>query len=261
MSDFTLEPAAMAFMLTLVNARGIPGVNTDHLFPPNPETRDALLEEGGQSLAANGYIRIANRQFHDMNPLLPAAIAVLAAPEQILHTTIYRADGTAQAGHYIAQQRVVEFSILDNGNYHVVLVDGVNTAVSTLAHNLGVVQEQSDNVLSLVISPELLQQHADVRAAVAAALAASDLPAADGTRVMAAISNLERVAEIDLAQVVDGAIINQHSFLLFRVEGTVGMLHVGRSGPSTLAIPASAEFEIALRNGVHSLQTMRQAVL
>lgn len=260
MADFTLEPAEMAFMMTLVNAKSIPGVNTDHLFPADPEARNAFLEQGGLALAAHGYFKLANRQFYDMNPLLPEAIAVLTSPEQVMHTTAYLDGGTAQVGHYIAQQRVVEFSIDADGNYRVVPLDSVATAISTIAHNLGAVQTATPNVLSLVIAPELLAEHADVRAAVAAALAASDLPPANGTRVMEAINRLDRVAEIDLAHVIDGAIINQQSLLLFRVEGTVGMLHVHRLGATTLTIPAYAELETALRNGIHSLQTMRQAV-
>jgi hypothetical protein len=260
MSDFTLNPAEMAFLLTLVNAKGIPGVNTEHLFPADSAARDALLEQGGLALAEHGHFKLANRQFYDMNPLLPEAIAVLGAPEQIVHTTAYLPDGSAQVGHYIVQQRVVEFSVTAEGNYRVVLLDGVETAARTIAFNLGAVPTPSPNVLSLSISPELLAEHGDVRAAVAAALAESNLPPADGTRVMAAISALDRVAEIDIAQVMDGAIINQDSIMIFRVEGTVGMLHAKRGGPTTLTIPAEADLERTLREGVRTLQALRQAV-
>lgn len=260
MSDFTLEPAELAFLLTLVNANRIPGVDLSALFPADEAARYAFLEKGGFALASHGHMRIENRQFHDLNPLLPLAVATLAAPEQIIHTTAYAAAGELQAAHYLAGVNVVEFYITPEGNYRVVVLDSVETAIRTIAHNLGVVHSGNMHVLSLTIAPELLADNADIRAAVAAALAESDIPPADGTRIMGAISSLDRVAEIDLAHIVDGTIQRQDAILLFQVEGTVGMLHTRKLGATTLTIPASAGFEKTVLEGVHTLQAMRQAV-
>lgn len=260
MSDFTLEPAELAFLLTLVNANSIPGVDLSALFPTDEAARYAFLEKGGFALANHGHMRIENRQFHDLNPLLPLAVATLAAPEQIIHTTAYAAGSELQAAHYLAGANVVEFYITPEGNYRVVVLDSVETAIRTIAHNLGVVHSGNAHVLSLTIAPELLADNADIRAAVASALAESDIPPADGTRIMGAISTLDRVAEIDLAQVVDGTIQRQDAILLFRVEGTVGMLHTRKLGATTLTIPASAGFEQNVLEGIHALQAMRQAV-
>ncbi len=260
MSDFTLEPAELAFLLTLVNATGIPGVDLSALFPADEGERYAFLEKGGYALANHGHMRIENRQFHDLNPLLPLAAATLAAPEQIIHTTAFAAAGDLQAAHYLAGPHVVEFYINPEGNYRVVVLDSVETAIRTIAHNLGVVHSGNAHVLSLTIPPELLADNADIRAAVAAALAESDIPPADGTRIMTAISTLDRVAEIDLAHVIEGEVQRQESVLLFRVDGTVGMLHARRLGATTVTIPASAGFERTLLEGIHALRAMRLAV-
>jgi hypothetical protein len=259
MSDFTLTPAGLAFMLTLMNAKGIPGVDVSHLFPTDPTERQALLEQGAHDIAAQGYFRIENRQFHDMNPLLPLAVAGVVAPEQIIHTRAYTGADEYQAGHYLSSQVVVEFYVSAGEQYRLVVLDSVETAIRTIAHNVGVVPSAQETALTLTIPQEA--QQGDIRAAVSAALAQSDIAPADGTAIIRAISDLERVAEVDLAQVLDGEILRQQSVLLFRIQDTIGMLNAVRDGATILTVPASATFERTLLEGVHALQAMRQAVV
>lgn len=258
MSDFTLTPAGLSYMLTLMGAKSIPGVDVSNLFPTDQTAREALLEKGAHDIAAQGYFRIENRQFHDMHPLLPLAVAGLVAPEQIIHTSAYAGGGEYQAGHYLSSRVTVEFYIDADGNYRIVVLDNVETAVRTIANNLGLTQAATETALTLTIPQEA--QQGDMRAAVSAALAQSDIAPADGTSIIEAISHLDRVAEIDLAQIVNGEIFPQQSVLVFRVEETTGMLHAVRDGVTTLTVPASVAFERTLLEGVHALQAMRQTV-
>ena len=139
--EVTLEPAELAYCLHSLGATSLMGADPAVLFPAEGAHRDALLEQGFQSLKAHGWLVADEKGGYNTDPTLALMMAVVAAPQVVLITSRYLAASTGQnrnqrpremqiATHYMADQLTIEQIYGADNHYHFVSLPERSMAVA-----------------------------------------------------------------------------------------------------------------------------------
>lgn len=125
MSGAELGSAEFAYMLALVEAEGVVGVENGKLFPKKEAQREKTFGQGRAELEANGWLKPAvdHEDEYELDSMLFQLVAVIAAPQFVFSTS--KASSSAdqeQVLHYVADEVIVELSAPSAGRYHLGLV-------------------------------------------------------------------------------------------------------------------------------------------
>lgn len=255
MTNITLEPAELAFLLALLDAQSIPGADAEPLVPADKAARQVVLDQGQAALQQHGLIRVADGHFDGLGTPLLLAVAVLAAPAQVIRTTRYRDTGEQRIGHYVADDLIVEFFRTASG-YRLVALDSLGTAVARLASWLPLNGSGPAAPAALSLPADAMEHLLESAQAGEAEQVAGLLEAtANGNRdrLQAALADLRPVADVELATVANGEISPQQLITLFAAAGGAGMVHFTGTGQADLVVPAGPAFGSTLHAAATSL--------
>lgn len=122
MSGAQLKPTEFAYLLAILNAPAVVGVDDPALFPTKSSARDATYSQGRKELEANGWLK-AVPEFPDeyeLNPNLLEMVSVVATPEFVVVTSrSTRESELRQVLHFLAGDSIVDLSAPTEGTYHV----------------------------------------------------------------------------------------------------------------------------------------------
>ncbi len=134
MGNLTLELSELSYLLQMVNARSVIGVDNARLFPLDEGKNQELLQEGVERLKAHHWIKVdpqSNKT--NFNEMLCYLIAVMADPEIAIMTVRQEEDGSYQLfTHYLAGQMIVEQIPLAGEKYQLAFVTDLPTAVDRI---------------------------------------------------------------------------------------------------------------------------------
>ena len=88
MSGAELDKTELAYLLAVVEASGIVGLDDPELFPATSSDRDAIYGKGRKKLESNEWLKPAadHTDEYELNGILIEMVAIIAAPEQVVAT-------------------------------------------------------------------------------------------------------------------------------------------------------------------------------
>lgn len=132
-----LEPSEFAYLLHTFEASKVVGVRNNQLFPNEPATRQALLNQGFTRLQANGWFVPTDGKIHSNNRLMLMA-AVVASPDYTVMATYYATEGSYQTvTYYVAHKIVIEQFMDSEGDYLLTQLETAEKLIERLATLFG----------------------------------------------------------------------------------------------------------------------------
>jgi hypothetical protein len=139
MGGFALESAEFAYVLAMVHALSVVGIEDPALFPTDQESRDATYSAGIRSMIEHGWLKPAAEpsQFH-FNDTLFLMAAVVASPDIVVFTTrTTESSGWQLTAHYLTGSDRVELIATVDGKYHLGIVPDRATLFELIRSALG----------------------------------------------------------------------------------------------------------------------------
>jgi len=139
MSSAQLKPPEFAYLLAMLNATAVIGLEDPALFPTKSSTRDATYGQGRQELEANGWLKpVPNHpDEYELNPILLEMVSVVATPEFVVVTSHSTGESELrQVLHYLAGDIIVDVSASAEGLYQVGAVPDRDTFHTRIAEML-----------------------------------------------------------------------------------------------------------------------------
>lgn len=139
MSGVVLEKAEFAYLLAVLHADAIVGVDDPTLFPVEKEARDATLAEGFRLLQEHGWLTpIGDTGQRNLDDLLLLMAAVIADPVYVSFTVRNAGKGNQQLLlHYVAEPEIVELSTTPEQKYRLGTVPDRKAMVQRIGEMLG----------------------------------------------------------------------------------------------------------------------------
>jgi hypothetical protein len=122
MSSAQLKQPEFAFLLAILNATAVVGLEDPALFPTKSSSRDATYGQGRKELEANGWLKpVPNHpDEYELNPILLEMVSVVATPEFVVVTSHSTGEPELrQVLHYLAGDSIVDVSATAEGVYQV----------------------------------------------------------------------------------------------------------------------------------------------
>lgn len=150
----TVSTAEFAYLLNLVSAEQIIGVDNDNLFPKDEAHHARLLADGFDQLVEKGWLSREDRpNRYNLNNELMLLVAVIANPELTMMSQRYFAGGEQIVTYYLAEGRIVEQVRTDVDAYCITNIPSFSTATNRLIkRNKWEAAEQTDINSSLPIT-------------------------------------------------------------------------------------------------------------
>lgn len=139
MSSAQLKPSEFAYLLALLNASTLVGLEDPLLFPTKSSDRDATYSEGQKELEANGWMKpvVDYPDEYELNPILLEMVSVVANPEFVVVTSNSTGDSDLrQVLHYLADDSIVEVSASTDGTYQVGTIPDQEILLTRIAEML-----------------------------------------------------------------------------------------------------------------------------
>lgn len=146
MQGIELSPQELAYLLAVVHATAVVGVDDPELFPTTAKQRDSVYGAGRKQLEKDEWIVPLedHDDEYDLNAGLVQLVAVIAGPEHVIATVRSDSDDSRQAAlHYLFGSRIVELWNTPEKRYLLGLVDDRQALLRRIAELLQV-PEQSD---------------------------------------------------------------------------------------------------------------------
>lgn len=143
MEGAELSMPELAYLLNLVHARGLPGVDDPKLFPDTPTAQKNTYTKGRDQLEAHAWITPVpdHKAEYEVNGLLFEMVAALAEPRTVILTVKEGSKGRRQAVlHYLAGQLIVELFSPSRSSYRLGLVAGREGMHQRIAQMLGLTE-------------------------------------------------------------------------------------------------------------------------
>lgn len=226
MIQIQLAQSELAYLLHLLNASAVIGVDNLRLFPSDTSERKALLDAGFVALQENGWVRAVDNQY-STNPTVVLLVAAIAVPEIAIVVRHSVEDGGEQAvSYYLAQDMVVEQYLSAEKKYRITQLDNQEAIVERLQIALGIPDTEPDSTLSFVVEPNALSNAiAQARSgevdALAALLSASHSADDDPISVARQIGNLQPTANIELAALAGERVVSLAHIVLLRYRENI----------------------------------------
>ena len=138
-----LTPAEMAFLLSLVGAQTLEGLEHETLFPESAAAWESLFLQGRSELERDHWlIQVPGTAQYDLNEQLVTVIATMAAPNSVVVTTVDMPGLPRQSvTHYVST--VVVEACFDGKQYQLVGVRSTEVMLARLANTIGLPQERA----------------------------------------------------------------------------------------------------------------------
>jgi hypothetical protein len=137
LSSAQLKPSEFAYLLALLNAPNVVGLEDPALFPTKSSTRDATYSQGREELEINSWLKPVpdHPDEYELNPFLLEMVSVVATPEFVVDTS-HSTGESEQVLHYVADDSIVEISASAEGTYQVGSVTDRETLYARIAEML-----------------------------------------------------------------------------------------------------------------------------
>jgi hypothetical protein len=145
MNGIELQQAEFAYMLAVIGARAVVGVDDPNLFPLEATEQEEIYSLGREGLEQHGCLIPVEHSPHEyaMNPLLYEATALIAAPDIVVATLRDTRGGERQlVQHYIAGDGIVELSVSTEWNYRLGFLSGIKILYEHIAQMLHVTDSE-----------------------------------------------------------------------------------------------------------------------
>jgi hypothetical protein len=155
MKGIELDQTEFAYMLGVIQADAIVGVDDPKLFPTDDASKEEIYSVGRERLEEHGWLVQVEHSPHEyeLNPLLFKVMAFIAAPDIVVATLRDSKDTDRQLLlHYIAEEDVIEFSASQEWKYRFGFLSG-NQGLSERVAGLLEVTD-SEQPMSFTISEE-----------------------------------------------------------------------------------------------------------
>jgi hypothetical protein len=122
MSGAELNKREFAFLLAVVNASRVAGLDDPGLFPQKAAEQEDTYGKGREQLVANGWLKLADGHTdeYELNGILVEMISVITSPEYlVVSMNGGGADQRQMVYHYLSEGNIVELSAPNSGNYQV----------------------------------------------------------------------------------------------------------------------------------------------
>jgi len=146
MSAAVLESEEFSYLLSVVHAVSVAGIDDWALFPSDQESREATYTKGLQLMKEHGWIKPAEKpsQFH-FNDMLYLMEAVVANPEFVVFTVrSTESFGRQVIMHYMAGPDIVELVAAADGKFHLGIVPDRATLFERIKSSLGLQLDQQN---------------------------------------------------------------------------------------------------------------------
>lgn len=143
MEGVELSMPELAYLLSLVSARRLPGVDDPRLFPEAPAAQKNTYAKGREQLEAHGWITPVpdHTGEYEINSLLFEMAAALANPQVVVLTLKEDTKGRRQVVlHYLSGEQIVELFSTSKSSYRMGLVAGHEGLHQRIAQMLGLTQ-------------------------------------------------------------------------------------------------------------------------
>jgi hypothetical protein len=138
-----LDSPEFGYMLALVDAQAIVGVDAPELFPTDDLSRDSVYSVGKRNLGEHGWLMPAKESpnEYDLNPILFEATAIIAAPEIVIATMRdAKGDEGQLVQHYVNGDEIVELSATVERKYRIGILSDKNVLFERMAELLNLAQ-------------------------------------------------------------------------------------------------------------------------
>lgn len=152
MSGVQLKSSEFAYLLSLLNASTLVGLEDPLLFPTKSSVQDATYSDGRQELETNGWLKPAQNypNEYDLNPILLEMVSIIAAPEFVVDTSQSVGESEfRQVLHYLANDSIIEVSAPAEETYLVGAVPDHETFHARIAKMLGITPTKQANQFTL----------------------------------------------------------------------------------------------------------------
>jgi len=122
MNGAELDKSELAYLLAVVEASGVVGLEDPELFPVNSSERDATYGKGRKKLESNEWLKLAadHTDEYELNGILLEMVSIIADPDHVVATIN---NGGGKARHmlmqYLANGNIVELSAPNAQSYQV----------------------------------------------------------------------------------------------------------------------------------------------
>ena len=211
MDGITLDVAELAYLLAVVDARSLAGVDDPRLFPATPDEQDAIFSAGLKALKEHGHLKPAERGSMRLDDGLIYLVSVLAQPEHVILTLRDR-DGARQVVfHYLAGPAVIELSAQSNEHYRVGMLPDLAAMTTRIAEMLSVSPAKQPEPATFTIGGPLFGAIKGLIAEGKADQAASTLKSfgvngLNGDALLEALRAPDTSGNVIVAKVVNGQI-------------------------------------------------------
>jgi hypothetical protein len=127
----TLDSNEFAFLLHILNAKAVIGVNNSFLFPADDTLRESLLSQGFNMLQEHGWLLSEDSKFIT-NTGLALMAAAIASPERTIMLTRYMPKGRQTITYYLAQDIIVEQFLTSDQQYFLTRLDTLFDVIDRL---------------------------------------------------------------------------------------------------------------------------------
>ena len=222
----TLTPAELAFLLSLVDAQTLLGLEHEALFPESASARESLYLQGRSELEQDGWLsQVAGTERYDLNDPLVAVIAAMAAPRVIIVTTLDPPGQPRQSvTHYIST--IVVEAVFDGHHYEVAGLRSTEIMLARLANTISLPQS-SLPVEEFELSAEQARQI--VAEPQIERLLKYGAPAAGARALTDVLQNVQKRASVHVMQVHFGQVTVVHRLQVL----------VSSKGSAWLAVPTA----------------------
>jgi hypothetical protein len=141
MSGAELDNTEFAYLLAVVNAAGVVGLDAPDLFPQKPAAQDRTYSQGRQNLESNGWLKPAAD--HDdefvLDALLLEMISIIANPAFVVASVAGEDAKTRQMVlHYLLEDNIIELSVPEKGSYLIGVVPDTDALQDRIAELLDI---------------------------------------------------------------------------------------------------------------------------
>jgi hypothetical protein len=120
MKGIELDQTEFAYMLGVIQADAIAGVDDPKLFPTDDASKEVIYSAGRERLEEHGWLVQVEHSPHEyeLNPFLLEAVALIAVPD-IVVATLHDREGVDRRLllHYLADDDIIELSASQDWKY------------------------------------------------------------------------------------------------------------------------------------------------
>lgn len=260
MTAVTLSTPAFAYLLAVVSANNVVGLEAPDLFPASEDAQKETYQEGLDQLIADGHIQASEEEegTYDFDPALYEMVAVIAAPELVIATFHSQAEEHHLLLNYLAEDHIVRLAALDGDEYSIGIVPELEKLTKQSSELLRLDESPEDHEFSVPM--KLFEQMQDSGEAFSDELSGklSEAEVADGhVLTLAEAFASEDQGEIVVASLEDGEVAHGRRAWIYGSDDNAWMFYLTSSGAQAVQCTNCGPSEIKdwILDSLDDLQT------